>query len=137
MAETARRLADIEDSLRRREVAERPETGQRLSAGLRRRNALLESYWETERLRGSTATKAELGKSPEFAEMMRDIKGQPNPRHDPNIRDRNKFNRRKALDKAGGDAFFRKQYEKLYGGRAGGHGPRRRDSKGNPTRRRR
>lgn len=138
--ETAQHLADLQDILRRRQVAARPETQGRQSAGLRRRNALLESYYESERLRGSRKSKAELGRSAEFKQIIDDMKGRPNPRHDPNIKDDNRVRRSKALDQVGGDAFFRRQYEKLYGGRKGGHGPqrpRRRDSKGNPTTRRR
>lgn len=141
MSATARHLADLEDALRRRQVATRPETQARQGAGLRRRNALLEAYYETQQLRGSRATKAELGASPEFKQIIADMKGRPNPRRDPNIRDDNRVRRSDALDRVGGDLFFRKQYEKLFpGGRSGGHGPnrpRRRDSKGNPTTRRR
>jgi hypothetical protein len=81
---------------------------------------VLESYVREQRRAGRKITKIEARKSPEFKGIMADIKGKPNKKNNPNIRDQNSFRRKRALDRLGGSTVFREQYENLYGPAAGG-----------------
>lgn len=93
--------------------------------GQRRFNTALEAYAAEQRRLGRKVDRRKLKSSPEFKAILADLKGMPNKRGNPAIADENRFNRRKALDRLGGDKVFRDQYESLYGGRPGGHGFRR------------
>jgi hypothetical protein len=87
----------------------------RTDSGQRRYNTVLEAYVRQQRRQGRKITKIEARKSPEFKQIMSDIKGKPNKRRDPNIRDANVVRRRQALSRLGGANDFREQYESLYG----------------------
>jgi hypothetical protein len=91
-------------------------------AGQRRYNAALDAYVKQQAHRGRRIGKRAASQSPEFKQILADLKGKPNKRNNPRIADENRFRRRKALDALGGDRYFREQYESLYGGRPGGHG---------------
>lgn len=125
----SRRSADLDrqaDALRLAELELEYERAsfrmERTSAGQRRYNSALSSYVKTQRARGRRITKREAAQSPEFKSIMTDLRGQTNRSRNPNIADANRFRRRKALDRLGGDQAFRDEYELLHGGRIGGHG---------------
>lgn len=92
----------------------------RTSAGQRRYNTVLEAFVREKRRGGRKISKIEARKSPEFLEIMKDIKGKPNKKNNPNIRDQNRALRKRALDKLGGATIFREQYENMYGPADGG-----------------
>lgn len=83
--------------------------------GQRRYNAALEAYVRQKRSQGIRIDKRQARSSAEFKTIMGDIKGRPNKRGNPNIRDQNRFLRKRALDKLGGSNIFREQYDSLYG----------------------
>lgn len=93
---------------------------ERQGRGQRRYNAALEAYTRAQRLRGRPRlTKTQARAEPVFKQALADLKGRANPNRNPNIADANRFARQKALATLGGDAFFRDQYESLYGSRHG------------------
>lgn len=85
----------------------------RQSAGQRRYNALLNAYVGEQRRRGVKINKRQAAASAEFKQIVKDVKGRPNKKNNPNIRDQNRFNRMKALDKIGGSNAFREYYKNL------------------------
>lgn len=91
-------------------------------AGQRRYNAALDAYVKAQRSAGRPIGKRDASRSPEFKQIMADLKGRPNKSRNPAVADDNRYRRQKALAHLGGDRFFRDQYESLYGGRPGGHG---------------
>lgn len=121
-AALAQRAADLdtrEEALRVRELELEFERAQfrraRQNAGQRRRAALLDAYVGEQRRRGKRITKREASGSAEFQQLVKDVRGRPNKRGNPNIRDENRFRRLKALDAVGGGLVFREYYEMLYG----------------------
>jgi hypothetical protein len=116
------RAADLdtrETALRLRELELEFEQAQfrkaRQNAGQRRYNALLDAYVGEQRRRGKRIGKREASQTAEFKQLVADVRGRPNKRGNPNIRDQNRFNRLKALDAVGGGLVFREYYEMLYG----------------------
>jgi len=127
IAETDAMLADLADSLARRERQSGEAFQLRQGSGQRRYNAALEAYVSNQRARGRRINKRQAAASPEFKQIMADLK--PSKRLS---RDERRVARSKALDQLGGDQFFRNQYQSLYGGRAGGHGRTRVRRRGKP-----
>jgi hypothetical protein len=87
----------------------------RTSAGQRRYNTVLEAYVNEKRRQGIKISKIDARKSKDFKSIMTDIKGRANKADNRNIKDENRINRMKALDKLGGSNVFRELYEKMYG----------------------
>jgi aminopeptidase N len=120
LSERERRLAERERLLSEREAEARrsklANQRSRQSAGQRRYNTLLEAYVSEQRRRGNRSiTKRQAAQSSEFKQIVKDVKGKPNPKNNPNIRDQNRFARMKALDKVGGSNVFREFYDQMFG----------------------
>lgn len=86
----------------------------RTSAGQRRYNALIHSYMSNAELAGRPLTYRQAQKDPEFIRINKLMAGRPNPKHNPNIRDRNREDRIAAADLIGGWDDFREAYDELY-----------------------
>lgn len=81
--------------------------------GQRRYNAALESFVRHKRSQGIQITKREARSTAEFRQVMTDIKGTPNKRGNPNVRDRNAARRRAAFDRIGGGRNFKEVYDTI------------------------
>jgi hypothetical protein len=113
-----RELAERELALAERE-REGVQTGayrrERQGAGQRRYNLALDLYVRAQREAGRTIDKRQARSEPAFKAALADIKGQRNPKNNPNIRDRNLFLRKRGFRALGGADQFKEEYEARYG----------------------
>ncbi len=86
--------------------------------GQRRYNAALDAYVDERRRQGRPISKRDARSTPEFREIMKDIKGRPNKRGLGSVRDADAAKRRAAFDKLGGGITFKEFYQRLYPQRA-------------------
>lgn len=100
------RQAVAQEAARRRE---------RQGAGQRRYNLMLDLYVRRQRELGRVINKREAARDPAFREAVQLAKGTPNPKHNPNIRDRNMVQRRQGFAAVGGADRFREEYELRFG----------------------
>lgn len=87
----------------------------RQGAGQRLYNTLLKTFRSERQRIGRPLTYREAQQSAEFRQIVREMKGRPNPQGDPDIADDNRMRRLKALDRLGGSNVFREQYDTAYG----------------------
>jgi hypothetical protein len=88
---------------------------ERQGAGQRRYNLMLDLYVRQQREAGRVVNKRQAAADPAFKQAVKLSKGTPNPRHNPNIRDRNMRDRRRGFAVVGGADKFREEYEAQYG----------------------
>ena len=104
-------LAQVEREQAEAGVARRGRQG----AGQRRYNLALDLYVRQQRQSGRTINTRQARSEPAFKAALADIKGQANPKGNPNIRDRNLFLRRRGFRALGGAETFKEEYEARYG----------------------